>query len=678
MKKITFALLLLLVFGSTAFADYKFYYPEEVTLTTAIGDNKSISLGGTANITAFACSLKTENKATYQDMLIGSTNGGSDLYKGNPGDGKSTSFIYHSKSVNCSTSAIHFKHPVLCAKRTCKDMIFTIATSNPSIADVALSSTTTCTFNVFSGTEISTSNFTSTDENFAVTNVSLVKDYCYSVTISFTPTSLGLHSSTIKLNGEDAATVSANGLPNPTTALDATDVTHTSFTANWEASEFEGAKYDIEVKDDEYTTIAYVTVIGSTFYTITGLDPESTYSYVVYVSVDDVTSDASNVIEVATLAKPAITPDQYEYTLISDTGIEGYTSIIITAVNVTEATATVTGDAEFYFKDVDGNPVTTKTFAVEPEGPTEIELYSMFTEGGDFSATVTFSATDADDVTVSVTATATFVVPATTALAATNITHNSFTANWVASNLEGATYSIEVRNEDYDLIASASGLEETSYAVSNLDPESSYSYVVFVSVGEDTSYSSNSIAVKTLKKPVITPNQDEYQLLSDTSIEDYTSIIITAVNVTEATATITGDAEFYFKDADGNPVTTKTFAVEPEGPTEVELFSYFTADGDYSATITFSATDADDAVVTVLANVSKPTNAPEQKLSSIVKSFNNGLLELDKDYASIIVSNLAGKTVAEGKGHTIAVEQGQILMIEIIDFEGNKSTVKVK
>ncbi len=195
----------------------------------------------------------------------------------------------------------------------------------------------------------------------------------------------------------------------------------------------------------------------------------------------------------------------------------------------------------------------------------------------------------------------------TTALAATNVTHNSFTANWVASNLEGATYSINVWNDDYDLIASASGLEETSYAVSNLDPESSYSYVVFVSVGEDESDASNSIAVTTLAKPAITPEQDEYQLFSDAGIEGSTSIIITAVNVAEATATITGDAEFYFKDFNDNPVTTKTFAVEPEGPTEIELYSMFTAGGDYSATITISATDADEVTIPVTAVVTKPT-----------------------------------------------------------------------
>ncbi|MCQ2370145.1 MAG: fibronectin type III domain-containing protein, partial [Paludibacteraceae bacterium] len=422
-KNILLTLVSLVIFAGSAWGNYKFSYPKEVTLASAIGESKSISLGGTANITAFACSLKTENKLTYQNMLIGSTNGGSDLYKGNPGGGSSTSFIYHSTEVSCSTATIYFEHPALCAKRTCKNMVFTIATATPSIADAILFSTTTCTFNVFSGTAISTANFTSTDTNFAVTAVSLVKDYCYSVTISFSPTNVGSYSSTIKLNGEDAATVSATGLlPTPTTALDATDVTFNSFTANWEASDLEGAKYTIEVKDANDNVIASASGLEETSYAVSELDPESDYTYVVYVVVGDATSEASNTISVTTLAKPAIIPAQDEYKLTSDTGIEGYTSIIITAVNVTEATATVTGDAEFYFKDADGNPVTTKTLPIEAEGPTEFELYSMFTAGGEYSATVTISATDADDAIVSVTATATLVVPATTALDATDVT----------------------------------------------------------------------------------------------------------------------------------------------------------------------------------------------------------------------------------------------------------------
>ncbi len=464
----------------------------------------------------------------------------------------------------------------------------------------------------------------------------------------------------------------------PTTALDATDVTHKSFVANWEASDLEGATYTIDVKNADDESIAFASGLEETSYAVSELDIESTYTYVIYVSVGDATSEASNTISVTTLAKPAITPAQYEYKLNSDTGIEGYTSIIITAVNVTEATATVTGDAEFYFKDADGNHVTTKTLPIEAEGPTEFELYSMFTEGGEYSATVTISAADADDAIVSVTATATFVVPATKALDATDVTYKSFVANWVASDLEGATYSIEVKNGADETIASASGLEETSYTVSNLEPESTYTYVVYATVSEVTSDASNTIEVTTLEKPVITPVQDEYTLLSDTDIEGYMSVLLTAVNVTEVTATIEGDAEFYFKDADGNPVTTKTLTIEAAGPTEFELFSYFNLEGDYSATITFSAEDADNAYVSVIAKVSTHTNVAELKSTSKVKSFNNGVLEFNEDYASIVVSTLIGKTVIKGQGHSIALAKGQAYIVETVDFEGKKSTIKVQ
>ena len=251
-KNVLLTLISLVIFAGSAWGNYKFSYPKEVTLASTIGESKSISLGGTANITAFACSLKTEKKLTTQNMLIGSTKGGSDLYKGNPGGGGSTSYIYHSTEVSCSTATIYFEHPALCAKRTCKNMVFTIATATPSIADATLSSKTTCTFNVFSGTTIYTSDFTSTDKNFAVTAVSLVKDYCYSVTISFSPTAIGSHSSIIKLKGEDAATVSASGVLAAPTNLGVV-MDYTKATLSWNA--VSGAeKYIITYGDSTKTT----------------------------------------------------------------------------------------------------------------------------------------------------------------------------------------------------------------------------------------------------------------------------------------------------------------------------------------------------------------------------------------------------------------------------------------
>lgn len=676
-KNILLTLVSLVIFAGSAWGNYKFSYPTTVTLASTVGDHKTIEFGGTANITAFACSLKTKVAWTSFNMSIGSTYEGTDLYEGNPGEGKTTK-IYHSKVVTCSTPTIYFKNTIGCAGRECSNMVFTIATATPSIADAILFSTTTCTFNVFSGTAISTANFTSTDTNFAVTAVSLVKDYCYSVTISFSPTNVGSYSSTIKLNGEDAATVSAKGLlPTPTTALDATEVTHKSFVANWEASDLEGAKYNVDVYDAEGTNIASASNIEENYFEVSNLDPESTYTYVAYVVVGDAVSEASNAISVTTLSKPTITPVTDEYQLFSDTGIEGLTSVLITTVNITEATATITGDAEFYFKDADGNPVTTKTLPIEAEGPTEFELYSMFTAGGEYSAIVTISAVDADDAIVSVTATATLVVPATTALDATDVTFNSFTANWEASDMEGATYSIDVKNANDETIASASGLEETSYAVSNLDPESNYTYVVYVVVGDATSEASNTIEVTTLAKPAIEPVEKELIISTDTDIEGKLEIIFTTVNVTEVTATIDGDAGFYFKDGESQ-VLTKTVTVEPEGPTDFELFALFTEEGVYNATITLTAEGAEDVTITATANVSKPTDVPVNTTTGIVKSFNNGLLLLNGNYANIVVSNLAGKTVAEAKGNSVNVAAGYIYIVKTVDLKGNTNSFMVK
>ncbi|MCQ2351833.1 MAG: fibronectin type III domain-containing protein [Paludibacteraceae bacterium] len=262
---------------------------------------------------------------------------------------------------------------------------------------------------------------------------------------------------------------------------------------------------------------------------------------------------------------------------------------------------------------------------------------------------------------------------------ATDVSYSSFTANWEAARGDGLTYTLEVKEGD-EVVKTVESLTDTSYSVEDLKENTTYTYSIFVVVTDGVIMSdySNSIEVTTLEKPVITPVQDEYTLLSDTGIEGYTSVLLTATNVTEVTATVEGDSEFYFKDAEGNHVTTKTLPLEAAGPTEFELFSYFDSEGIYNATITLSATDADDAVVTVLANVSKPTDVPEQKLSSKVKSFNNGVLEFNEDYTSIVVSTLIGKTVAKGQGHAIALAKGQAYIVETVDFEGKKSTVKVQ
>lgn len=469
-------------------------------------------------------------------------------------------------------------------------------------------------------------------------------------------------------------TINVTTLLAPTTALDATEVTHKSFVANWEASDLEGATYSIDVKNANDETIASASGLEETSYAVSNLAPESTYTYSVYVVIGEATSEASNAISVTTLSKPTITPVTNEYQLFSDTGIEGLTSVLITAVNVTEATATITGDAEFYFKDADGNHVTSKTVAIEAEGPTEFELFSYFTAGGDYNATVTISATDADDVTIPVTATATLVVPATTALDATDVTFNSFTANWEASDMEGATYRVDVMDDDDELVVSVSGIIENSYTITDLDPESTYTYVVYVIVSDVTSEASNSIEVTTLAKPTITLNSEELYISTDTDIEQMETIPVSTINVKEVTATITGDAGFYFEGGE----LTKTIPVNEDGSVEFNLLYKFTEEGDFNGTITFSATDAEDAYLSLSASASKPTDVPENTISGIVKSFNNGLLLLNGNYANIVVSNLAGKTVAEAKGNSVNVAAGYIYLVKTVDFEGNVKSFRVQ
>ena len=86
-----------------------------------------------------------------------------------------------------------------------------------------------------------------------------------------------------------------------TTATEATDVTATGFTANWDASVEEGIRYVLVVSANGAEVSK--DTLNETSKVITGLTPETEYSYSVYtVNVSGLASaSASNVVTVTTL-----------------------------------------------------------------------------------------------------------------------------------------------------------------------------------------------------------------------------------------------------------------------------------------------------------------------------------------------------------------------------------------
>lgn len=224
MKKILSLLFTLLIFVGNAWGDYTFIYPSSVEVATAAFSTKktSVSLGGTASITAFACSLKTNKKATYAYLYIGTSDEAKNLYEGNPGGGKTTK-IYHSKNISTSVSTIHFTNNNPSASRTCSDMVLTIDDTSIGFNDTQCGNNTTQTFNYFFPKEndaTSVKNILSSNNSaaFTVVSVKSISKYCYEVTIKFTPTDPVEYTGKILRTSDNAVVANVSGtgtLPAP-------------------------------------------------------------------------------------------------------------------------------------------------------------------------------------------------------------------------------------------------------------------------------------------------------------------------------------------------------------------------------------------------------------------------------------------------------------------------------
>lgn len=331
-KSLLLTLVSLLIFGSTAYANYKFNYPKNVELETAALATKktSISLGGTANITAFACSLKTNIAKTRVDMLIGSTDNGSDLYKGNPGD-KTTTPIYHSTEVTCSTATIYFKNPNPSASRTCSNMVFTIATEEISFGSQTIGTTSESQpFNIFASSKptlVCPDGFTCL--------VGSPTNYCYPVTVTFSPTEIKDYNGNITMNGQVVAEVSGTGsLSAPT--LSNTAKGYTTANLSWNSISGatgyrlynNGSKFGDDIPSTQTSIHLEELALHTTYnFTITTLSgsSESTPSETVVVTTNDLAASASITVSNPSYssveAQWAAIPDATGYKIVSKNGV---------------------------------------------------------------------------------------------------------------------------------------------------------------------------------------------------------------------------------------------------------------------------------------------------------------------------------------------------------------------
>ncbi len=257
--------------------------------------------------------------------------------------------------------------------------------------------------------------------------------------VTYNPSTVGVQTASIKLSSKlvnPAVTITLTGtvLPEAVSTAEATDVTMSSFTANWNASDIEGAKYVFTLYNAEGVKISSEEIDG-TSKTVTGLSAATAYSYTVAVKVSGLTSEESAAQNVTTVSVPVIDDlTVSELTFTEEYGAESNAQkVTVSGTNlVGKIIATLGGDNADQFT----------LSSTELSSGDELSITYKPTTYEVHSATVTLT-TESGENTVTLKLSGTPAMPAVVALPATDIVENGYTANW--ESVPGATkYQVEM------------------------------------------------------------------------------------------------------------------------------------------------------------------------------------------------------------------------------------------
>ena len=258
--------------------------------------------------------------------------------------------------------------------------------------------------------------------------------------VTYNPSTVGVQTASIKLSSKlvnPAVTITLTGtvLPQTVSTAEATDVTMSSFTANWNASDIKGAEYVFTLYNAEGVKIYPPEVVDGTSKTVTGLSAATTYSYTVAVKVSELTSEESAKQNVTTASIPVIDDlTVSELTFTEEYGAESKAQkVTVSGTNlVGKIIATLGGDNADQFT----------LSSTELSSGDELSITYKPTTYEVHSATVTLT-TESGENTVTLKLSGTPAMPAVVALPATDIVENGYTANW--KSVPGATkYQVEM------------------------------------------------------------------------------------------------------------------------------------------------------------------------------------------------------------------------------------------
>ncbi|NLU38209.1 MAG: hypothetical protein GXX78_04890, partial [Bacteroidales bacterium] len=288
----------------------------------------------------------------------------------------------------------------------------------------------------------------------------------------------------------------------PPKASDATQITTTSFQANWSsvkgASSYKltVAKWggrDIRTGDDIWNPLfSYRDIsVSGTSLVVTGLSAGTRYAYIVKsVSLTEILpSDPSNIIEVTTTPEPPVatfitnlTDNSFVANWDASTGAISYKLYVqyrqYIPITQTYIWRSITGYET-------GLAVSGTSYTVSNLSHSTNYRYSVKAIGS--SAESDYS----NSITVQT------LPGSTVATAATEITATSFTANW-ESQTWADSYVVRLVRESDQAVIGDQEVETTSYTFTSLSPGYSYRYLVKVKSGDLSSPYSNFISVATI------------------------------------------------------------------------------------------------------------------------------------------------------------------------------------
>ncbi|PKL84412.1 MAG: hypothetical protein CVV24_00305 [Ignavibacteriae bacterium HGW-Ignavibacteriae-3] len=308
------------------------------------------------------------------------------------------------------------------------------------------------------------------------------------------------------VDGIRMATTWTTLLPPATPALTApvataaTNISSTSFTANWGASaNVTSYKIDVSASSDFSSLLANYSnkdVGNVTAANISSLTPSTTYYYRVRASNSTSTSGNSNSITVTTMS--SVTPSVPLAAPATNISSTGFTANWSSSANASSYKIDVSGSSNFStllsgYNDKDVGNVTSAN--ISGLDPGSVYYYRVRAASGETASQ--------SSNTISVTC----LMAPPAALPATNVTTTGFTAAWNAStNATSYKIDVSVSSDFSSLLTNYNNLDlgnVTSVSISSLIPGGIYYYRVRAANNNVTSTSSNSISVNLLMAPPI-------------------------------------------------------------------------------------------------------------------------------------------------------------------------------